>query len=116
MVAIGIATVNAEREVAQAEAPELEKVNWWSDPGLRKLYFWAAVLCVASATTGYDGYTPQPPTLREIEVLIPECSMMLNTSQNLDAWQAYFHNPDGGKLGLMNAIYQIGSLCSFPFV
>jgi hypothetical protein len=60
MVAIGIATVNAEREVAAAEAPELEKVNWWSDPGLRKLYFWAAVLCVASATTGYDGFVFLP--------------------------------------------------------
>ncbi len=43
-------------------------------------------------------------------------SMMLNTSQNLDAWQAYFDNPTGSTLGLMNAIYQIGSLCSFPLV
>jgi hypothetical protein len=115
MVAIGIASVNAEREVAAAEAPELQKVNWWSDRGLRKLYFWAAVLCVASATTGYDGYTLHLP-FRKVEVLTHNYSMMLNTSQNLDRWQAYFGNPDGGKLGLMNAIYQIGSLCSFPFV
>jgi hypothetical protein len=42
--------------------------------------------------------------------------MMLNTSQNLDQWQKYFDNPDGSKLGLMNAIYQIGSLASFPLV
>jgi hypothetical protein len=42
--------------------------------------------------------------------------MMLNTSQNLDAWQVYFGHPSGDKLGLMNAIYQIGSLASFPFV
>jgi len=42
--------------------------------------------------------------------------MMLNTSQNLDDWQKYFGHPDGSKLGLMNAIYQIGSLASFPFV
>lgn len=41
---------------AQDEAPEFEHVVWYSDPGLRKLYFWAGVLCVASATTGYDGY------------------------------------------------------------
>jgi hypothetical protein len=41
---------------------------------------------------------------------------MLNTSQNIDAWQAYFHTPSGSKLGLMNATYQIGSLVSFPFV
>lgn len=45
----------AEVEIAQAEAPELERVNWRQDPGLRKLYFYAAIICVASATTGYDG-------------------------------------------------------------
>jgi hypothetical protein len=56
MVAIGVATHDAALEAAQAEAPEFEKVTWHSDPGLRKLYFWCAVLCVASATTGYDGY------------------------------------------------------------
>lgn len=40
---------------AQEEAPEFEKVDWKKEPGLRKLYFFAIVLCVASATTGYDG-------------------------------------------------------------
>lgn len=40
---------------AQEEAPQFEKVDWRRDPGLRKLYFYAAILCVASATTGYDG-------------------------------------------------------------
>lgn len=48
-------THQAEVEVAQAEAPQLEHVNWRKDPGLRKLYFYAAIICVASATTGYDG-------------------------------------------------------------
>lgn len=47
---------NAEATAqAQEEAPEFEKVYWTKDPGLRKLYFYAFVLCVASATTGYDG-------------------------------------------------------------
>lgn len=57
MVHIGVVetTKNLSGE-AQAEAPKFEKVHWASDPGLRKLYFWCAVLCVASATTGYDGY------------------------------------------------------------
>lgn len=64
MVAIGIATVKDEQEVAFAEAPELERVQWWSDPGLRRLYFWAAVLCIASATTGYDGYALKVPLER----------------------------------------------------
>lgn len=97
MVAIGVNTMTAERDVAAAEAPEFEKVHWASDPGLRKLYFWAAVLCVASATTGYDG-------------------MMLNTSQALDYWENFFGNPTGSRSGLLNAIYQIGSLVSFPLV
>lgn len=41
---------------------------------------------------------------------------MLNTSQNLDSWQKFFGTPSGSQLGLMNAVYQIGSLASFPFV
>lgn len=45
----------ADVEVAQAEAPQLEVVDWKTDPGLRKLYFWAFIICIASATTGYDG-------------------------------------------------------------
>jgi hypothetical protein len=50
--------------VAQAEvidAPVLPNVNWRKDPGLRKLYFYAAIICVASATTGYDGYIHSLP-------------------------------------------------------
>lgn len=46
----------ADVELAQAEAPHLARVNWTSDPGLRKLYFYAGIICIASATTGYDGY------------------------------------------------------------
>lgn len=41
---------------------------------------------------------------------------MLNTSQNMDSWQDYFKKPTGSKLGLMNAVYQIGSLACFPIV
>lgn len=49
-------TPNREATVlAQEEAPQFEKVDWMKEPGLRKLYFYAFVLCVASATTGYDG-------------------------------------------------------------
>ena len=40
---------------AQEEAPQFEHVEWKKDPGLRKLYFYAVILCIASATTGYDG-------------------------------------------------------------
>jgi hypothetical protein len=42
-------------EVAQREAPDFERVEWRKEPHLRKLYAWAVVLMIASATTGYDG-------------------------------------------------------------
>ncbi|KAK5663310.1 hypothetical protein OQA88_3738 [Cercophora sp. LCS_1] len=82
---------------AQEEAPQFERVEWKKDPGLRKLYFYAAILCVASATTGYDG-------------------MFFNAVQNFDEWKDYFGNPSGSLLGLLGALYQIGSLVSIPFV
>lgn len=44
-------------ELAQAQevAPDFERVIWYQEPGLRKLYFYAFILCIASATNGYDG-------------------------------------------------------------
>jgi hypothetical protein len=51
-----VANKTHDLEVAQAEAPHLARVDWKSDPGLRKLYLWAVIICMASATTGYDGY------------------------------------------------------------
>lgn len=54
--------------VAQEEAPQFEKVSWTKEPGLRKLYWHAFVLCVASATTGYDG-------------------MFFNSVQNFQSWK-----------------------------
>ncbi|KAH7241315.1 general substrate transporter [Fusarium tricinctum] len=94
--AVGTSTTRQDLAVAQAEAPQLAKVKWWTDPGMRQLYFYAAILCVCSATTGYDG-------------------SMLNTSQAMDDWQDYFGRPTGSKLGILNSIYQIGSIASFPF-
>lgn len=43
--------------IAATEAPHFEKVTWYTDPGLRKLYLLSIFgLMVASATTGFDGY------------------------------------------------------------
>lgn len=33
----------------------------------------------------------------------------------MDNWQDYFGHPTGSKLGILNSIYQIGSIASFPF-
>ncbi|KAL2256757.1 hypothetical protein VTK26DRAFT_1159 [Humicola hyalothermophila] len=79
------------------EAPTFEKVDWKKEPGLRKLYFFAMVLCIASATTGYDG-------------------MFFGSVQNFEQWKSYFNDPRGSQLGLLSALYQIGSLVSIPLV
>ena len=48
----------------QAAAPELQRVDWKKSPSMRKLYFYAGVLCVASATTGYDGYVEKQDSMQ----------------------------------------------------
>ncbi|KFY31023.1 hypothetical protein V493_01477 [Pseudogymnoascus sp. VKM F-4281 (FW-2241)] len=93
--AVGDSTKKQAQAAIQASGPHLAKVQWWSDPGMRQLYFYAGILCVCSATTGYDG-------------------SMLNSSQVMDKWQDYFGHPEGSKLGILNSIYQIGSIASFP--
>lgn len=43
-------------------------------------------------------------------------SMMMNSSQQMDRWTAYFNKPDDNRLGLMNNAYNIGSIVSFFLV
>lgn len=40
--------------MASWEIPQFERVYWMREPHLRKLYAWACVLMIASATTGFD--------------------------------------------------------------
>ena len=42
--------------------------------------------------------------------------MLFNSIQNFKVWNDYFENPKGSQLGLIGALYQIGSLVSIPFV
>ncbi|KAJ8125436.1 hypothetical protein O1611_g8202 [Lasiodiplodia mahajangana] len=92
---LAVAGSGPKKEAIVEEAPEFEKVSWYKDPGLRKLYFYAFVLCIASATTGYDG-------------------SFLNAVQVFPQWQNYFGHPEGSELGLLVALYQIGSVVSIP--
>lgn len=43
-------------------------------------------------------------------------SMFFNSVQNFEQWKLYFDNPTGSKLGLLGALYQIGSIGSIPVV
>lgn len=85
-------------EEAQAGAPEFQRVTWYKEPHLRKLYLMSFFLLIASATTGYDG-------------------MMVNTSQQMDKWVEYFPEVhDTNKLGILINMYNIGSIVSFFIV
>ncbi|KAK4945933.1 hypothetical protein LTR10_015026 [Elasticomyces elasticus] len=81
----------------QAAAPDIPRVQWTKSPNMRKLYFYCIILCVCSATTGYDG-------------------SLMNTSQILDSWQTTMGHPTQVVLGRLSAMYSIGSIASLPVV
>ncbi|RCI16980.1 hypothetical protein L249_3077 [Ophiocordyceps polyrhachis-furcata BCC 54312] len=86
---------NEEQKESSTDAPRLEPVTWYREPHLRKLYFSCFFLLIGSATTGFDG-------------------MLQNTSQQMDAWKAFFPEYlDAHKLGVLINIYNIGSITSF---
>lgn len=55
------------------------------------------IIRIALATTGYD-------------------RSMLNNLRILDTWTKSFHDCQGSQLGLLTALYGIGSIASLPFV
>ncbi|KAJ7866427.1 hypothetical protein B0H14DRAFT_3593938 [Mycena olivaceomarginata] len=57
---------------------------------------WILLLLITSSTNGYDG-------------------SMMNGLQSLPQWEGYFDHPTKGKLGLLNAIQNIGALAGYPF-
>ncbi|ROV87856.1 hypothetical protein VSDG_09540 [Cytospora chrysosperma] len=94
--------VEAKPEVAQVNHPMFERVTWYKEPHLRRLYAMSLVLMVASATTGYD-------------------AMLVNTSQQFQRWELYFGPDisDNNKLGTLINMFNIGSIVSFlitPYV
>lgn len=41
---------------------------------------------------------------------------MLNNIRILPQWTDYFHDPQGSNLGILTALYSIGSIASLPVV
>ncbi|KAN0084416.1 hexose transporter [Tylopilus felleus] len=70
--------------------------KWYNNRRLITLNAWIVLLLITSSTTGYDG-------------------SMMNGLQSLPQWESAFHNPSNGKLGLLNAIQNIGALAGYPF-
>ncbi|TFK67867.1 hexose transporter [Pluteus cervinus] len=69
--------------------------KWYNNRRLIALNGWIVLLLITSSTNGYDG-------------------SMMNGLQSLTQWDEYFGFPRGGKLGLLNAIQNIGSLAAYP--
>lgn len=69
--------------------------KWYNNRRLIALNGWILLLLITSSTNGYDG-------------------SMMNGLQSLPQWNGYFNNPTKGKLGLLNAIQNIGSLAAYP--
>ncbi|EIN08295.1 general substrate transporter [Punctularia strigosozonata HHB-11173 SS5] len=70
--------------------------RWFNNRRLIILNAWIVLMLITSSTNGYDG-------------------SMMNGLQTLDQWTSYFNNPEGGTLGVFNAIQNIGSLAAYPF-
>ncbi|KAH9930183.1 hexose transporter [Amylocystis lapponica] len=70
--------------------------KWYNNRRLIYLNAWIALLVITSSTNGFD-------------------NSLMNSFQSLEQWETYFNRPTGGKLGLLNAIQNIGSLSGYPF-
>lgn len=72
------------------------KKTWYNNRRIIILNAWLVLLLITSSTNGYDG-------------------SMMNALQSEKQWNAYFGTPEGSKLGLFNAIQNIGALAGYPF-
>ncbi|GBE89823.1 hypothetical protein SCP_1701480 [Sparassis crispa] len=72
------------------------KRKWNTNRRLITLHAWIVLLVITSSANGFDG-------------------SLMNSFQSLSQWEMYFNYPSGGKLGLLNAIQNIGSLAGYPF-
>ncbi|KAI6019993.1 general substrate transporter [Pisolithus orientalis] len=70
--------------------------KWYNNKRIIILNAWIVLLLITSSTNGYDG-------------------SMMNGLQSLQQWQDDFNHPSKGRLGLLNAIQNVGALAGYPF-
>ncbi|TFK46860.1 general substrate transporter [Heliocybe sulcata] len=93
MVGGAVAVTGADTALSRLVDPSRK---WYNNKRLLALNGWIVLLLITSSTNGYDG-------------------SMMNGLQSLPQWTSYFNNPSGSRLGLLNAIQNIGSLAAYPF-
>lgn len=75
-----------------------DKVPWYKKPNLRMLYLIMFPTCIGvEMTSGVD-------------------SSIMNGLQAVETWQIFFHHPKSTTLGLLSALYPLGSIFSLPLV
>ncbi|KAH9854869.1 hexose transporter [Lenzites betulinus] len=75
-----------------------DKVPWYKKRNLCMLYILMFPTCIGiEMTSGFD-------------------SSMMNGLQAVPTWDAFFGHPRSTILGLLSALYSLGSICSLPFV
>ena len=97
--------------------PAYEK-PWYRVPHLLQLNLILIVPLLSSAVAGYDGKRPSWDSSRRGGhgrlTRIP--GSMMNGLQATSSWKAYFNNPTGSILGVVNAAQSIGSVAILPLV
>jgi sugar porter (SP) family MFS transporter len=76
--------------------PVVKSGYWWNDPGLLKLNLHLVWPMFSQFVEGYDG-------------------SLTNNLQALTVWETYFDHPEGSILGLINAVFFLGSMIA-PFI
>ncbi|KAI0298724.1 general substrate transporter [Multifurca ochricompacta] len=70
--------------------------KWYNNRRLIALHGWLFLLLITSSMNGFD-------------------ASLMNGLQSEVSWNEYFNHPRGGRLGLINAILNIGSVVACPF-
>ncbi|KAG9317747.1 general substrate transporter [Chiua virens] len=81
-----------------SQLAEQDKVPWYCKPNLRLLYLLMLPTCIGvEMTSGFD-------------------ASMVNGLQAIPSWLDYYDHPRSASLGLMSAMYSLGSVGALPFV
>ena len=87
---------------------------WFRFPHLLKLNLILLVPLLSSSVAGYDGNAHRfiiPSPISNIGI-----GSLMNGLQTLPQWKAYFNQPQGALLGLVNAAQSLGSFVALPVV
>ena len=99
-----------------------QSAKWWyQQPHLLKLNALLLIPLLSSSVSGYDGtfdFSLDRVTsgLMALYANAHSSGSLMNGLQSFPQWREYFGNPQGGRLGLINAAQSLGSVLALPFI